>query len=417
MNNRRNFLKIAGAGITASFIQPFSSTGAVLKTKGQKIKVGMLMPQSIEHPALPLSFMNGFRSGIDQHAALKKNRIELVTEMVNFGTPHIVKEKAQKLLLENDVDLIVGILNPEVTTHIGSVFEKAKLPAFFASAGESFPVKAIKNNPYLFLNSLNLYQTAYHTGQYAVSKFGKNIAIVTSFYDAGYDALFTFRKGVESAGGEVATTYLMGQNDDGFATDTIAGLTENKPDAVYIFMHGNNADNLIRNLHLQKLNIPVLTTAFAAEDHRLMHLGASAENIFSISSWNKTLDSGENKKFKEVYSKHWKKDPDLFSVLGYETGLIIYDSLLRCKQNYSSENIADSLRKCTISSPRGEVFIHPDSGIVNNQLLVNKTVSSFSGLINRQIAEPISPVNEFDECFELLDNDYRSGWLNPYLFV
>lgn len=417
MNSRRNFLRIAGAGITGSFLQPFTSNGAVLKTKGQKIKIGVLMPQSNEHPGLPVSFMNGFRSGIDQHGAFKKNRIELITEMVNFGTPHIVKEKSQKLIVENNVDLVVGILNSEVASHVGETFKKAKLPAFFVNSGESYPVNEIKNNPYLFLNSLNLYQAAFHSGQYAVEKFGKKIAIITSFYDSGYDALFTFRQGVEAAGGDIPDTYLMGENSDDFVADTMAKLNESRPDAVYIFTHGTAVEDIIRSLHINALKLPVLTTAFAVEEERLLHLGEAGENILSVSSWNRSSESEENRKFDDLYAKHWKKSPDLFSVLGYESGMIIYDSLTRCKQNFTSENIADNLRSCSITSPRGKVFIHQDSGIVNNPLYLNKSTRMLSGSYGNQVLQAISPVNEFEERFAMLDNDYRSGWLNPYLFV
>ncbi|WP_321348973.1 ABC transporter substrate-binding protein [uncultured Draconibacterium sp.] len=417
MNSRRNFLRIAGAGITGSFLQPFTSNGAVLKTKGQKIKIGVLMPQSIEHPGLPVSFMNGFRSGIDQHGAFKKNRIELITEMVNFGTPHIVKEKSQKLIVENNVDLVVGILNSEVASHVGETFKNAKLPAFFVNSGESYPVNEIKNNSYLFLNSLNLYQAAFHSGQYAVEKFGKKIAIVTSFYDSGYDALFTFRQGVEAAGGDIPDTYLMGENSDDFVADTMAKLNESRPDAVYVFMHGTAAEDIIQSLHINALKLPILTTAFVVEDERLLHLGEAGENVLSVSSWNRSSESEENRKFDDLYAKHWKKSPDLFSVLGYESGMIIYDSLTRCKQNFTSENIADNLRSCSITSPRGKVFIHQDSGIVNNPLYLNKSTRMLSGSYGNQVLQAISPVNEFEERFAMLDNAYRSGWLNPYLFV
>lgn len=417
MNSRRNFLKVAGAGITGSLFHSISSRGAKLNTKGQKIKIGVLLPQSNENPYYPGSFLNGLRSGIDRHNAIKKNKIELISESVNFGTPVIVKEKTQKLITENNVDLVTGILNSEVAAHVGNIFTNAKLPVIIANSGESFPVHEIKNNKFLFFNGLNLFQASYHTGRYAVNNYGKNIAIVTSFYDSGYDSLFTFRQGVESAGGTNVDTIVASQDDQEFSTKVVEKLKKLNPDAVYVFMNGNASDGVIRTLHYSDFNIPVLTSAFSVEEHRLVNLGEAAKNIVSIGSWNKNLDIKENQQFVTQYLKKWNKSPDLFSMLGFETGQLIYDSLQKCEGDYSGEKLADTLNNCRIKSPRGEVFIHKKSGVVNNHLLVSKVIMSARGIPKNTTLKSFEPVNEFEEKFAVLDNEYRSGWLNPYLFV
>ncbi|SHF82315.1 amino acid/amide ABC transporter substrate-binding protein, HAAT family [Mariniphaga anaerophila] len=417
MNSRRNFLKIAGTGLTASVLQPFVSSGAKLNTKGQKIRVGVLLPQSVEHPGLPGSFLNGLRFGVDQRNAIKRGKIELITEMVNFGTPQIVKEKSQKLIAENNVDFMTGVLNSEVASHIGNIFSNAKLPFLVANAGESYLVNETKNNPYLFFNSLNLFQAAYHTGKYAVEHFGKNIAIVTSFYDSGYDSLFTFRQGVEAAGGNASATYLAGQNDKNFVGETIEKLKQSSPDAVYVFLNGSASDDMLRSMYYGGLKIPVLTTAFSTDREHLNNLGEAAQNVISVAGWNDDIDSKTNRVFVENYQKKWNRMPDMFAFLGYETGQIIYDVLSRCKNGFEGQEIADSVKRCSLESPRGKIFVNPESGMVNNKLFVNKVVTTLSGVAKNEIVEVLDPVNEFDEQFASLDNNYRTGWLNPYLFV
>lgn len=417
MNNRRNFLKIAGTGLTASLLQPFQSNATILNTKGEKVKIGVLLPQSAEHPHYPGSFLNGLRSGIDQHSSIKKNKIELIIEPVNSGTPYTVKEKTQKLISENNVDLVVGVLNSEVASHVGSIFKNAKLPVIIANSGESYLVNENKQNDFMFFNSLNLFQAAYHSGKYAVEKFGKNVAIITSLYDSGYDALFTFRQGVEHSGGAITETYLADQNDSYFISDALDKLKQSPPDCIYLFMHGNESDEMIRNLHFSKLNIPVITSAFSTEEHRLVNLGQAADNIISIGSWNKNLDNKENKIFVDQYLKNYRKNPDLFSVLGYETGQLIYNSLSRCAGDFSGEKISRSLKTCTIESPRGKIRINENSGMVNNQIVVNQTTNTIFGIPENKIIDRLDPISEFDEQFATLDTELRSGWLNPYLFV
>ncbi|WP_394366540.1 ABC transporter substrate-binding protein [Draconibacterium halophilum] len=379
--------------------------------------MGILLPQSVEHPQYPGSFLNGFRLGVDENNALRKKKIELITESVNFGTPEIVKEKVQKLLAENDVDLITGILNPEVVSHAGKVFKNAEVPTIIASSGESYLVNELKENPFVFFNSLNLFQAAYESGKYAVNKFGKRIAVLTSFYDSGYDSLFTFRQGVEAAGGEIVETFNRGQNDTNFTENTLKRLEELKPDGLYVFMHGTNADDLIRTIRFKGIYTPLITTAFSADENRLVHLADAADNIFSISSWDRNSKKEANKTFAEKYRKSYNKTTDIFSVLGFETGQIVYDSFARCKGDFSGNEIAKALLSCNLQSPRGEIKINPDSGLVNNKLHIQQCKVSSTGVPKNHVLETMQPVSEFEKAFAVLDNDYRSGWLNPYLFV
>jgi branched-chain amino acid transport system substrate-binding protein len=417
MNSRRNFLKIAGVSITGSLLNSVSAKAAKLNTNGKTLKVGILLPQSAEHPHYPGSFLNGLRLGVDQNNALRKKKIELITESVNFGTPEIVKEKVQKLLTENNVDLITGILNSEVVSHVGNVFKNAEVPSIIANSGESYLVNELKENPFLFFNSLNLFQAAWESGKYAVDKFGKRVAIVTSFYDSGYDSLFTFRQGVEDAGGEIVATCSAGQSDTDFTANTLKKLEELNPDSVYVFAHGTNADDLIRNIRYKGIKTPLITTAFSADENRLVHLANAADNLISISSWDRNSDNAINKNFIEKYEKACNRSTDIFSVLGFETGQIIYDSFARCKGDFSGNTIAEAIKSCALQSPRGDIKINSDSGLVHNKLHIQQCIVNSTGIPKNQVLETIQPVSEFKESFAVLDNDYRSGWLNPYLFV
>lgn len=417
MNNRRNFLKIAGAGITSAVLNPFHSQSAKLYTKGKKIKVGVLIPQSTENPFYPQSFLNGLNLGIDQHKAIKKGRIELITEQVHFATPMIVKEKSQKLISENNVDIITGIVNSEVVSHVGNLFKNAQLPAIFTNAGESYLVNELKQNPFLFFNTLNLFQAAYESGRYAVNNFGKNVAILTSFYDSGYDSLFTFKQGVESADGNIPVTYVAKHNDESFLSDTIEKLKQTEPDCIYLFMNGNQSDEMIRNLHFANIKTPLITSAFSTENQRLINLGEAGKDIISLSSWNKNLKTKENKNFVEAYNNKFNKEPDLFSTIGFETGQLVYEALSKLKGGFSGLEIAKSIKTIELKSPRGNISVNANSGMIRNKLFVNQTKRSTFSIPENHILKTINPVDEFEEQFAVLDNEFRSGWLNPYLFV
>jgi hypothetical protein len=114
--------------------------------------------------------------------------------------------------------------------------------------------------------------------------------------------------------------------------------------------------------------------------------------------------------------KQWHRSPDLFSLLGYETGQLIYDALAGCGGVYTGEQIAGSLKACRINSPRGAVSLD-ETGIIKNRLYIARVVDTPFGTPKNEVIESFDPVKIPDEQFAMLDNPYRSGWFNPYLFV
>lgn len=416
MNNRRNFLKIAGVGLTGSVLNTVNSSAANITLETSVVKVGVLLPQSNENPFYSGSFINGLRLATN-HNGLSGNKIEVITEHVNYGSRRITRVKASQLITENNVNILVGLVNSEVAIELGELVEKAQVPILIANAGENYLMNKAKENPYLFFNSLNLFQNSFLAGKYAVEKFGKNIAVVTSVYDSGYDSLFTFYKGVELAGGKITETFVKNENDVDFISKTLGSIKKEEVNGIYVLLNGNLADDFFRTAYQQKFSLPIITTSFASDDIRLVNIGEAANGIKSFQTWNKNVNNRENHEFVSAYKKKYSKEPDQFGFLGYETGLIIKDSVSKWNGNISGNHLANSIRSCKINSPGGEISVNEKSGLVNNPVYLCKTKMSGINIPENEILEQYTSISEFDESFIPLDTNLRSGFLNPYLFV
>ena len=390
-----------------------------MKTPDRPLKIGILTPQSNICPQYPHSFMKGFRLGIDQNKALKKQHIEIVNEPNGYGTPFISKQNAEKLLYENDVDLMVGILGTEVANQFEGLFAKKQVPFVVCNAGEYFPVKKLRDNPYLFFNTLNLYQSAYQSGQFATSKYGKRGVIISSLYDSGYDSLFAFSQGVLSSGGTVEETHVMKTNENDRVSKAIARINQINPDYIYILLSGDQASDFIIQYKTQCGNrIPLIGTPFLTEGTNLPMLGKFALNLESFTPWDKKTTNPVNVEFCKKYIETYRSEPDLFSSLGYETGTMIYQALSNSAGNYSGPSLCKSLADVTFNSPRGEFSVDKQSGWsqtplyqirIENQLMSNTPVA--------QVIKKVEQIAAMHPDFMPLENDYRSGWLNPYLFI
>lgn len=419
MNNRRNFLKILGTGFAAATATPIMAGVSKMKTPKQTIKVGVLSPQSNISPQYPYSFMNGFRLGIDQNKAIKKQHIEIVNEPNGYGTPFISKQNAEKLLYENNVDLMVGILGNEVVGQFEDLFSKKQVPFVVCNAGEYFPIKTLRDNPFLFFNTLNLYQSAYASGQYAASGYGKRGFIVTSLYDCGYDSVYSFIRGVETSEGLVEETLVMKMNEKDFASKAISRIKELNPDYVYVLLSGDTARDFIvqyQNSNIEKQ--PLLTTPFVTDNPNRPMLGHYADNLECFAPWDKSAGNTENKEFCKKYMETYRNEPDMFATLGFETGLMIYQALANAEGNYSGPAISKSLSALKMNSPRGEFSVDQATGWTKTPLYrIKMGYNSLSSMTVAEVSDEQQPVHAVHDDFAQLDNSVRSGWLNPYLFV
>lgn len=390
-----------------------------MKTPKQTIKVGVLSPQSNISPQYPYSFMNGFRLGVDQNKAIKKQHIEIVNEPNGYGTPFISKQNAEKLLYENGVDLMVGILGNEVVGQFGDLFSKKQVPFVVCNAGEYFPIKALRDNPFLFFNTLNLYQSAYASGQYAASQYGKKGFVVTSLYDCGYDSLYSFTRGVETSDGSIEETLVMKMNEKDFASKAISRIKEVNPDYIYVLLSGDMArDFIVQYQNSDNEKLPILTTPFVTDGLNLPNLGQYAENLECFSPWDKNNSNRENKDFCNKYLETYRSEPDLFAALGFETGLMIYQALANSEGNYSGTAISKCLSALTMNSPRGEFSVDQATGWTQTPLYRLKMgYNILSSMPVAEVSDTQQPVHAVHSDFAQLDNSLRSGWLNPYLFV
>lgn len=407
MNSRRNFLKYAGLALgTAATSVPFSVKAS--NTKTNSYKAGILLPTSLKHAGYPESFMNGINLALNSFPA-GGYRIELITESVKFGYPSQATKKALKLINENQVDLIVGLLNTEVAQNISEITSPAKIPTIIANAGENFPNNEMIRNPYLVFTTLDLCRNSALAGNFMVENFGKKLAVVSGLYDSGYDAIYAFQHAVKESGG-ATNVFINKQDKKQFYAHTIKQLKEEKTDGIFLLMNGEEANTFLQAYSREKLSIPVMTTSFVTEEKELLYAGNILNNVYHLSSWIKSLENKENQRFVSAYLDKYGVDPDQFSLLGYQTGLIAERI-----QNNKSENIISA--DFSIDSPVGQLKMDTPTGMIEGPAYLCKTSQGIFSLPENFVLDKIETKNAFVNINNHTEENIHSGWLNPYLFV
>lgn len=408
MNNRRDFLKSASLSLGAALTTtPLKSITA--EHKKEKHKVGILLPTSIENAHYPDSYSNGISLAL-KNASSENKRVEIVTETVMFGYPSQAIKKTGKLIKDNRVDCIVGLLNTEVAHQISKITGAVQMPAFISNAGENFPSQGMMDNPNLYFNSLNMSHNASLAGKFMVENFGKKIAIVANLYDAGYDTMYAFRRMVEQQSGCIPNVFVNDNDNPGFDEQTLSQLAEYDTDGLFLLMNGKAAASFLHTYQKKGMNIPIVSTSFVTDENMLLHLGNKINNVYHFSSWIKNLDNKENKRFVAAYRNGFNKEPDQFAVLGFETGLIVDKILIENKNQHQSKQIC-------IDAPSGKLTFNSEFGYVQSPAYLCKVKNSGFSIPENTILEKINIEDSFINILSTDETNIHSGWLNPYLFV
>jgi hypothetical protein len=129
--------------------------------------------------------------------------------------------------------------------------------------------------------------------------------------------------------------------------------------------------------------------------------------------WHAELENNANRVFLDNYRQQTKKNGNIFSLLGWETGLILREIFLNSDGNYTDgAELAGRLANEKINSPRGEMKLDQET----NYFIAPVCKCSMKQNSETLIVERIEiPEKEWAEFVELPTEGVSSGWTNTYL--
>ena len=117
--------------------------------------------------------------------------------------------------------------------------------------------------------------------------------------------------------------------------------------------------------------------------------------------------------FMDSYGQQTKRDATVFSLLGWETGLILQQVFLHSDGSYTDgAEIAGKLAKGKINSPRGEMKLDPET----NYFIAPVFKCSINKIQVKYTVDYIeTPEKEWAEFIAQPFEGVSSGWTNTYL--
>ncbi len=390
--SRREFLRAAGIAAGAAVAAPvLSACGPFVggRTTGP-VKIGILLPYSDIYAVLGESItaaMEMYFEEVGNEAGGRK--IELIKEDTEIK-PDVAQQKARKLVEQDEVDLVAGIVSSGVLLALRDYFDANKKLLICANAGAN-PISRDRKTPYIWRTSFSNWQVYWPLGKWAAENLGKRAFVSIPDYAAGHDAASAFAHNFVEHGGEVVAVQRTPFPNMGDPAPFMAEIAEANPDFVFAFYSGGAAVTFVKAYSDFGLagKIPIAAGGFMVEEDVLPAEGEAAKGIWSSLHWALLLDKPENEKFKAAYKERVGRDANVFAVQGYDTARVIVEMLNKVEGDTSNvDKMVEALPDIQFNSPRGTFKFDPNTHNVVQHLYLRQ-VQDVGGELHNVVLEDL----------------------------
>ena len=334
------------------------------------VKIGLIMAYSGQFADTATQMQNGVDLYIKQHGdTVAGKKIEIIKKDTGGPNPDVAKRLAQELVVRDGADVIAGFtLTPEALG-AGPVSAEAKKFMVVMNAATSI---IITKSPYMARTSVTIPQIEQAFGDWAVKKGGAHkVYTMVSDYGPGIDAETSFQKGFKAAGGEVVGSVRMAVAKPDF-TAYVQRAKDINPEAIFVFIPGGAQPPAFakalaeRGIDPKKIKV-MGQGEITMDDNARKAMGDGGVGIVTAFHYDWNHDSAMNKAFVKAYNDAYHRNPDIYSVGGYDGMHLIYEALKKTAGKADGESLIAAAKGMKWESPRGPISIDAETrDIVQN---------------------------------------------------
>ena len=355
------------------------ASAAPAKAQGT-VKVGVILSLSGQFADAGNQMLNGIKTYMKEHGdKVAGKTIELIVKDDGGPAPDVAKRLAQELVVRDKVDILAGFTLTPNGLAGSDVSAEAKKFMVIMNAATSI---IITKSPYSIRTSVTLPQVAETFGTWAATKgkIKKAYTMVTD-YGPGHDFETAFQLAFKAAGGEIVGSVRMPVANPDFSA-FVQRAKDISPEAIVIFIPGGAQPAALgkafaeRGIDLNK--IKVLGSGETTSEQALKSMGDSALGIITAWHYEYTSKAPKNVAFVKSFNELNKRNPDFFSIGGYDGMHAIYEALKKTKGDTDGDKLIAAAKGLKWDSPRGSMSIDPDTRDVVQTIYIRK-VEKVSG--------------------------------------
>jgi branched-chain amino acid transport system substrate-binding protein len=263
--------------------------------------------------------VDGFKLALEQlDGKFGGQKVNLIIEDDQLK-PDVGSQILQKFLERDKVDAVVGLGFSNVLMATHRRIKESGIPALTFNSGPG-PVAGKMCLPNLFALGWQNDYMAEAMGQYMQDLGMKNVALMTSNYQAGRDKMAGFKRYYK---GNVASEVYTPMSQLEFSAE-ISKLQADKPDGLFVFYTGGVAINLVRQMNQASLTktLPSFSDG-AIEANTLAALKTQADGQIWGATWSHALDYPRSQAFVKAFEAKYGRTPSEFAANAYDTAYLL----------------------------------------------------------------------------------------------
>jgi branched-chain amino acid transport system substrate-binding protein len=353
------------------------------------VKVGMIVSQSGPFADTGVQILNGAKLYMKEHGStVAGKKIEIIVKDVGGINPPVAKRLAQELVTRDNVDVIAGFdLTPNALAAADVATEAKKLMVNMNAA----TAIVIDKSPYMVRTSMTIPQLNTTLGTWAEKSGGvKKAYTMVADFGPGIDAEGAFSKGFKGAGGDVVGSVRMAVANPDFSA-YVSRAKDLNPEGIFVMIPGGAMPGAFGKALAERGIDPKKTKVMGqmeiTDEHALASMGDAAIGIITVAHYDYNHKSKMNDAFVKAYNAEFKRNPDFFSVGGYDGMHVIYQALTKTKGKTDGDSLIAAVKGLKWESPRGPISIDPDTRDIIQNVYIRRVEKVGGKLVNVEIAK------------------------------
>jgi branched-chain amino acid transport system substrate-binding protein len=350
----RRLLALAGA---AAILLSWTAAQAQ-----QTIKIGLIMPYSGQFADTATQMDNAIKLYVKQKGdTVAGKKIEFIRKDTGGIAPDVAKRLAQELVVREKVDVLAGFVLTPNALAAGDVSAEAK--KFMVVMNAATAIITTKS-PYMARTSLTVPQLNETLGTWAYKSGIRKVYTMVSDYGPGHDGEAGFQRAFKEAGGEIVGSVRFPVANPDFSA-FVQRAKDVNPEAIYVWVPGGAQPAAIGKALAERGIDPAKTKILGqgelAEEEARKSMGDAALGIITAYHYDVSHDSAMNKDFVRSFHAEYGRNPNIYSVGGWDGMHLIYEALKKTSGNTDGERLIAAAKGMAWESPRGPISIDPQT--------------------------------------------------------
>ena len=369
---------LAGLGVSAALLFASAPAGA----QGT-IKIGLINVLSGQFADAGIQMDNGVKTYMKEHGdTVAGKKIEVIRKDVGGPAPDVAKRLAQELVVRDGVDMLAGFLLTPNALAAADVSAQAKKFMVVMNAATSI---IITKSPYMIRSSVTLPQVMETFGTWAAKNGVKQCYTMVTEYGPGHDSEAAFQRAFKEGGGEIVGSVRFPVANPDFSA-FVQRAKDMSPECIYIFIPGGAQPAALgkafaeRGIDLNKTK--VLASGEVTAEQALKSMGDAGLGIISAWHYDYKSNAPRNVAFVKLFNEMHGRNPDFFSIGGYDGMHAIYETLKKAGGKTDGDSLIAAAKGLKWESPRGPMSIDPDTRDVVQTIYIRRVQKVGGELVN-----------------------------------